>query len=427
MSPFSRWLLLASLALPLVTPVGHAQEATEEKSEETAAQKYVRLAREGRPVVRPQAARRLLELREEAIPILLSASGQDGAGVAGLGKELVAVLGEFDNAELRSHLWTSLDNVDFPWRPSAAGSLAKTANASEAERFDAMLHDPIGKVRVAALEALRQLDRREATSELHKTLSDSDDVVRRRTAALLADWGDPCSLYWLIEDLNREDRFFALRTGSLARYASLNLLKERLESTHEYSARKSPTDPANLAAVTAMRAELGALCKSAPELPEIARAGERSLTDVLGLELRSCRRGEFFLRWTSDDVLLVGTGNPTRIPLPKGTVAKLLDSATKLLGTLEGQFWGEPGCDIEQFHFQPNPDQRPRAFRVNKGQAAIKGLRPRALGELAQLCCATLPDEPGSLNPGVQRLASRVLEALERIGGKLPAAPIETR
>lgn len=420
-----RWLLLlASFALP-TTALASTPEDPAEEQESTVA-KYMRLAREGRPVVRPQAARRLLEIPSEAVPALLAACGDQGEGVAGLGKDLVAVLGEFENAKLRAHLWTSLQERDFPWRPSAASSLAKSALASEAERFNGLLQDPIGKVRVASIDALRALDRRASEANLREALSDQNDSVRRRAAALLADWGDPCALYWLVEDLGREDRFFALRTGKLARYEAFGLLKERLTSTHEYSARKDPDDPANLAAVKAMRADIKLLCESTPKLPPVAQAGEASEGNVLGLELRSCRRGEFFLRWNSSDLLLVGTGNPARIALPAGTVAKLLASAEQLFASLDGQFWGEPGCDIEQFHFQPNTETRPRAFRVNKGQAAVKDLRPKPLGELAALLCAALPDEV-STDPRVDRLASRVREALRRLGGELPDVPIEPR
>jgi len=123
---------------------------------------------------------------------------------------------------------------------------------------------------------------------------------------------------------------------------------------------------------------------------------------------------------------LVGTGNPVRIELPKGTVARLLASAEEQLATLDGQFWGEPGCDIEQFHYQPDAAKRPRAYRVNKGQAAVEGLRPAQLGVLAQHLCKTLPDAPNE-DPRVDRLASRVREALAQLGGEIPAAPIAPR
>lgn len=419
------WLLfLTSFAIPTSALASSPQEMAAE--EESTVAKYMRLAREGRPIVRPQAARRLLEIPNEAIQALLAACGENGEGVAALGKDLVAVLGEFDDRQLRAYLWTSIQERDFPWRPSAARSLAKTALASEAESFDALLQDPIGKVRVAAIDALRALDRRTSEPRLQAALADPNDKVRRRAAALLADWGDPCALYWLVEDLGREDRFFALRTGKLARYEAFSLLKERLASTHDYSTRKSPTDPANVAAVQAIRAEIQILCETTPDLPAVALAGKSSAGNVLGLELRSCRRGEFFLRWNIEDVLLVGTGNSARIALPAGSVKKLLAAATKLFTSLDGQFWGEPGCDIEQFHFQPDAETRPRAFRVNKGQTAVKDLRPKALSELAALLCASIPDET-STDPRIDHLASRVTEALKRLGGEFPDPRIESR
>ncbi len=419
-------LLLLGLALTSSVSREAVQAERDEQAEESPVEKYVRLAREGKPVVRPQAARRLIEMKAEAAALLVPLCGQNGEGVAALGKDLVAIFGALENSKLRAHLWTSLADGDFPWRPSAASSLASTAVPEEALRYRMLLDDPIGRVRTAAIDALRNVDHREAEPALRAALADQDDRVRRSAAALLADWGDPCALYWLIEDLSREDRFFSLHTGKLARYEAAELLEARLESTHEYSARKAPTEPSNIAAIAGMREELAQKCATVPQLPAVARAGTLSDGDALGLELRSCRRGEFFLRWNVSDVLLVGTGNPARIELPKGTVTRLLASAAEQLSELKGQFWGEPGCDIEQFHYQPDAAKRPRAYRVNKGQAAVEGLRPAELGVLAQHLCKTLPDAPSD-DPRIDRLASRVREALAQLGGEIPAAPIAPR
>lgn len=395
--------------------------AQEPAAEESEVEKHLRLAREGRPVVRPQAARRLLEKPEEAIPLLYEACGQDGSGLADLGKDLILVLGEFGDLRLRALLWNALSDRNFPWRPSAAKSLAGAPEFREAPRFDSMLNDPIALVRGAALLGQRNLERRESLDYVLGMREDQDDRVRQQAAALAADWGQDCSLYWILEDLGREDRFFALQTGKLARFEALKLLKDRLESAEQYSTRKPHDDPANQAALAAMRKEIETQCTKEPQLPDIARAAEPRKGDVLGLELRSCRRGEIFLRWNLDDTLAVGTGNPAVVPLPEGTTAKLLAEAQQRIEQLEGQFWGEPGCDLEQFHFQPDPDARPRAFRVNKGQAAVPNLRPEALGHLARSLAETLPNER-SKDPRLHMLRSRVLDALSILGGKLPVS-----
>lgn len=423
------WLLALALS-PVPASPAPAPPGTEQDAEETDLQKWLRLAREGRANVRPQAADKLVELGREAADALVALCGQDGSGLAALGNDVVLVLGKFDDPRLRAELWRALGDPDFPWRPAAALSLARSAREDEAERVQGFLRDPIAAVRAAGVEGLEVLDQREAGTLLQRALADPDDRVRRLSAHLLHRWGE-CTLHWLVEDLERTDHYFAQPTGRSARYASFAILREELDETFDYSTRKDPDDPTNLAALEALRAKLAEACDEplAP-LPEIARAGHATEGDVLGLELRSCRKGEYFLRWNQADVLYVGTGNAVAIELEPGTVARLAEQAKTLFEKLAGQFWGEPGCDLEQFHWAPaaleprDPEAkrppRPRAFRINKGPEAVEGLRPEPLRELAVLLVATLP-ETGD-DPRTRDLARRVRETLEVLGGSLAAA-----
>ena len=424
---FSSFLLVAAtpFALNATTTESRAASPRSQESaaqdEETDLEKFLRLAQTGRAVVRPQAAEKLVEIGAEAARALRELCGDDGGGTAALGKDIVSVLGDFGDPELRAHLWRALGDPDFPWRPSAARSLSKTADARELARIDELFVDPLAAVRIAAIESWNKLAQKDRIERVRDAPDDSNDLVRRTAARVLHGWGDDCALFWLIEDLRRDDRYFNLPNGRTARYESLRILKEVFGGDQGYNARNAPNEPSNVEAIERFNDLALQKCGKRPELPIVARASAPTEGDVLGLELRSCRRGEFFLRWNAEDVLYVGTGNPARVELPKGSVARLMQKAQALFESLDGRFWGEPGCDLEQFHFRPLGEKRTRSYRVNKGPDAVDGLRPAALSELATLFCETLPADGD--DPRLASLAERVREALSVLGG--PIAPPE--
>ena len=104
-------------------------------------------ARNGSPVVRPQAANRLVALRDT-----------EGVRLAALGQELIEALGKFENLELRDRLWAAVDDPDFPWRPAAARGLAASIHDDELARAAAWCSDKLAAVRVAGISALDQLE-----------------------------------------------------------------------------------------------------------------------------------------------------------------------------------------------------------------------------------------------------------------------------
>src|SRR5690606_34290310 len=130
------------------------------------------------------------------------------------------------------------------------------------------------------------------------------------------------------------------------------LLEQRLGGELGVNPGTDPTDEAAQAALAKLEARVRELSgDDARELPDVARAADLEGEALLGIEVRSCRQGEHFLRWTADDELWVGAGNPTRIALPEGTTARLVEAAAALAPELgpRGAF-GEPGCDLEQLH-----------------------------------------------------------------------------
>ncbi len=405
-------LLVLGLALPSAFGAQDAQPSPAD------IEKLITTAREGSLPVRPQAAERLLAIGEPAAAALRELAGGSSTELARLGTDLVEVLGRFGDPVLRTRAWEALAAPDFPWRPAAARSLAEQASPAELDRFVVLLEDPLPLVRVAALGALERLDARVKIELVRARLSDENDRVRREAARILDSWGEHGALEWLVEELRRDDTFFRTPTGRLARIEAARVLEQRLGDLAGYRPDKDPLDPENQAAIETLLVRCRELADGElPALPAVARAAPRSEGDLFGLEVRSCRRGELFLRWNADDRLLVGTGNPTVIELEPGTVASLRETIAACLAELgETRVFGIPGCDVEQFHWQPFAGAKDRTVAVSKGPEPIEGLRPPALGRLFGLLVASIPEQ--ELAPG---LRERLVEGLTTIGGPLPS------
>ena len=377
------------------------------------------LARAGRVMIRPQAAERLVGFGAPAAERLLEEAGDTQRQLASLGKDLIKILGRFDQPRLRAKLWGAIDDRDFPWRPSAAQGLGATAQADEIERFAELLNDPLAAVRQAAVLAYETLDARGHASQLRSLLADPNDRVRRAVASCLFDWGQADAIYWLAEELARSDRYFDLQTARLARVEAFAALHSRLGEDFGYRLDEPVDSDANVAARAGLGQALGALVDRRPELPAVARAGAETPGDRIGLELRSCRRGEFFLRWNENDRLYVGSGSAVEVALEPGTVAKLMARAAEQVDALgNDRFFGAPGCDLEQLHWQASDQERVTTIAISKGPETVTDLRPEPLTQLTRELIATLPDKP-SEDPRIDRLRSRVVEALGVLGGPL--------
>lgn len=366
-------------------------------------------------MIRGQAARRLMGLGEAADRALLEVVGETNEDLAALGRDLVEAIGASKNAELRGRLWTAAGDRDFPWRPAAVSGLSIGPLDGELERFRPLLADRLAAVRVVTIQAWSRLDG--DAEVLRGLLTDADDRVRRQAAAALVDAGHPEGLWWLFEELRRSDNFFAQPTGQQARIAANRLLRKRLDDMASFNPSRAPSYELNLSALVVLREKIEALAGEAPELPLVASAGGTIPGERIGLEVRSCREGELFLRWTADDVLLVGQGNPARVQLEEGTVAHLAGIAG---GTWEAtgdvRFWGEAGCDLEQLHAALEGWPTPQTLILAKGPEPVPDLRPEVLDPLTVQLVRTLPDAPSD-DPRLDRLRSRVEAALLAVGG----------
>lgn len=447
-----------SVETPVQTaPVQDEAEAKRKKDLEKV-DTFIRHARTGSAVIRPQAAQRLVRIGKPAAERLLELSGDSTADLALMGTAIIEVLGQFDHPELRAKLWPAMEDPDFPWRPAAARSLAWAPEGSEWDRFVGHLDDPIAPVRLGVLEGLFRISQIEGKGEKGvaqqaalklafldhavAALHDENDVVRRRAAVLLDARGHGNALRWLFEDLMRVDAFFERPTGLNARYEALGFLVERGVDVGEYVPELPTTaaegERSNAAALTAMLKEIeqraDLMNAKLPEelrgkvpavVPPIARAGAQVGGAVIGLELKSCRKGEFYLRWTEDDQLVVGYGNPALIPLPEGTTKALVE-VSKEIQTNIGQrvFWGRPGCDVESYRMPRavGPADLPQQLIVSKDERpAAEDLRPGPLTELGAALALSIPSDLDLEGEDVRtrELARRVRECFAAIGGPI--------
>ncbi len=403
-------------------------------------------ARTGSAVIRPQAANRLVSIGEPAAKRILEFANGTNAQLVLLGANLIEIFGAFENSpsgdKLRARLWPALEDSDFPWRPAAARGLRLRPDPSEKERFIRYLDDPIAPVRLAALDALYTLTEgaegkeRDAYLKLAvRRLSDESDFVRREAALQLFARGHSYALLWLIEDMRRADNFFGAPTGKTARYEAMRALMARDVELGEYNPELPPESDVNRNGLADLESRLRKMAaQSERKLPSseqglleagpppIAQAAPAIQNAVIGLQLKSCRKGDYYLRWTEDDVLVVGVGNPARIQLATGTTAALVAAGKKAQEPLKDQvFWGRAGCDMEGYYLpRADPAISPLLnLIIAKNEEPVEGLRPAALSEFGAALAASIPadEELDQEDDRTRALATRIRAAFESIGG----------
>jgi HEAT repeat protein len=395
-----------------VDPLQNEDRSPAELKAEAA--RLLKSAMTGRPVIRGQAARRLMSLGEAADNALLAVVGETNADLAKIGRDLVEGIGASRNEALRARLWLASVDVDFPWRPAAVSGLAITPREYEVKQFQDLLNDKLSSVRAVSVYAWGKLGADD--KPIRPLLQDPDHLVRQQVAVALIENGHPEGLWWIFEELLRTDNFFDQPTGRQARISAGRLLMKHVDDMAGYNGSRPPDHEKNVKALETLRGKIKALAGERPELAAVASASGPIAGERLGIEVRSCREGEYFLRWTDNDQLLIGQGNPLSVKLPEGTTTALMTTARQ---THENKgdrgFWGEPGCDLEQVHVVLGDGQRPETLIVAKGPEPVKDLRPAFMDPLVLQLVRSLPDTP-SLDPRMHKLQTRVRAALNAVG-----------
>ncbi|MDF1839008.1 MAG: HEAT repeat domain-containing protein, partial [Planctomycetota bacterium] len=385
--------------------------------------RLIRAASQGSPIVRPQAAQRLEKMGPVAHKAVLDHVRSHG-DLFGVGPELLEVAaglatpGEDTHRDLRARFWGHVGERDFPWRAALVAGLGRHAQPDERERFVELLEDRLLAVRLAALKSFASEGSETLLPLVQSRLEkETEDVALRALARRAYELGHAPSLWLLHAERGRSDYFFDQPVGLVARLEAAKFLKALIPDGPEFDAQAKVQTPGAVKQRKAWRDRIEGIAgpKMESAVDGIAPAG----TPVLGLELRSCRRGEFFLRWTDQDQLWVGRGQPRCFDLAKGTHESLIVAARGAAAAMgDRHLTGQPGCDQESFHMRLPDSERSSGYLITKGPAPVPNLRPIALHPLLREMMGSL--EGPRLPKG---LAEDLREALIDLGGDYRPEP----
>jgi hypothetical protein len=206
-----------------------------------------------------------------------------------------------DGPALRTLLAQWADEPAFYWRSLALRGLVERRDESSHARFVRATEDPSHLMRIQGGRGLWSLGRDADRERVLALLEDPDPRVPVPIAAHLLEQGDERGVALLEQALTWRDEFLGDAWG----------LREA------QAARK-------------------ALAKAFPdrELPKLEPAeAERGAGGwVGGLELRSCRHGDLFLRWTDAGQVAAGLRDGARVQLDAEDARLLLQGLTRLPG-----------------------------------------------------------------------------------------------
>ncbi|MBL4771827.1 MAG: hypothetical protein JKY61_11975, partial [Planctomycetes bacterium] len=276
---FTVWLLIA-LFVGQTCALGQGRK----KREITPArlEKLIRAATQGSPVVRPQAAQRLMKMGPVAHSAVLEhiASKTDLFAVGPELLEVAATLalpGEARTAALRVQFWKQVAQRDFPWRAALVSGLGKNPQAGEQDRFVELLGDRMLAVRLAALRRFSVGDSEDLLPILQaRLLVETEGVARRALARRAVEAGHAQSLWVLFGELSRNDYFFDQPVGLIARLEAARDLKVLLPEGPAFDAQApvdSESSVAQRAAWLAYLQPLAGLRQVSPEV-RVQPAGE---------------------------------------------------------------------------------------------------------------------------------------------------------
>ena len=205
---------------------------------------------------------------------------------------------------------------DFYWRSQALEALANRRLPELKESFLRHLSDPAHLMRLQAGRGLCQLGDHAKTLKL---LSDKDPRVRLRIAICLIEENNNLGLPTLVESLREEASFLDYPWGQLGSIRAFKILRKHCGQDFGYQLGEPSSK--NQGAIKNferwVRSRLGE--KWVDPIPTT----KDNSTYLGGIEIRSCRNGDMFLRWTNSKALVFGLEGKTRVNLNDKAFAKL--------------------------------------------------------------------------------------------------------
>ncbi len=227
---------------------------------------------------------------------------------------------------------------DFFWRSHALKGLAERRRAQHRPLFETALTDPAWLTRLQSARGLHLLG--DALPAVHALLEDPDPRLPPELAAHLLDYGDTRGVTVLIGALGDERAFLGDPWGRRRANTAFKSLSAWLDDDFGYVPAASAEE--NRAAIQAAMDQCTA--KSAPVdstwiKAEQERRGQSPDDDALagGIDLRSCRNGDLFLRWNATGEVFFGLAGVEAVDISGPAWTNLLEAASATLSQEEAQ------------------------------------------------------------------------------------------
>ena len=229
-------------------------------------------------------------------------------------------------------------DVEFYWRAQSLGGLALRAVDRAAPLFRRAIDDPSHLFRIEGARGLLAIGAGDADSlRVRSLLADEDPRCRLRVALMLLEHGDAAGVGEIVAAVRRAGRRFV--DDPWGEREALFALRElrRIRAVDATAAIGSePTERA---------AALDALidfAKTANPLWDDRGDEPEPPPTIGGLEVRSCRHGDAFVRWTADGSAVIGLSPFRTVGLDGERFAALQRQLTELGGVATH---GEIVCD----------------------------------------------------------------------------------
>ncbi len=236
---------------------------------------------------------------------------------------------------------------DFYWRAQALGGLAARKLAEQRSLLLAAVRDPAHLYRIQGARGLILLGKPDDRAKALPLLGDPDPRVRVAVAIHLADAGDPIGLPVLAAALRNDAEFLGDPWGRREALLAFKALQRALGTDGGYAPEQSAA--ANAKAIDLLRERAqertGAMNLPAVDPAHKPLAGAETADFASGLEIRSCKHGDLFVRWTANGQLAFGLEGAERGLLPAEAWAALEQRARSLSGPADATL-GAVVCDF---------------------------------------------------------------------------------
>jgi HEAT repeat protein len=316
---------------------------------ETLAEDLKRANDADRPQHQHQATERIRKRGVEAVEPVLAWVKQHGRNAMSIG--FTQFLGELRHEKVTALLVEAVRDRDFYWRPAATAALGEHAVAAHRDLLRSLMSDGLWGVRAAAIKGLERLNDRESLPAIRERLNDEIYDVRAQAAKTMHAFGDETGLPVLVEALRSAVTWFDIDYGQLAREDAWKFLKELTKDDFGFK----PWEPISQRQAGLAKWEAWIAAKY-PKWRDMLPANARTTADtaeyVLGFELRSCQKGEFFFRIDSENNLVLGFFNLVRARLTKEERASIDAALVDARKVDPNVPYGRGGCDFEQYYFK---------------------------------------------------------------------------